>query len=64
MRAPSITTSTADERRSYVRERYVCISNCDLCGICATFHGRDVEQALQDYIDGHAELREVLKRYR
>ena len=64
MRAPSITTSTIEERREFVRQKYVCISDCDLCGICATFHGRDAEQALEDYIDGNAELREVLMRYR
>ena len=64
MRAPSITTSTHDERRTYVRERFKCISNCDLCGNCALFHGRDAETALADYIDGHAELPEVVMRYR
>ena len=64
MRAPSIATSTTEERLAFVRERYVCISDCDLCGMCAVFHGQDAEHALADYIDGHAELRDVLRRYR
>ena len=64
MRAPSITTSTADERLAYVRERFVCISNCDLCGNCAVFHGVDPEHALADYIEGRVELREALRNLR
>jgi hypothetical protein len=63
-RPPSIGDSTREERLSYVRERYVCIANCDLCGICATFHGVDPEVALDDYVEGVAELRDVLKRMR
>lgn len=53
-----------EERRDFVRERYQCISNCDLCGLCALFHGRDAQTALTDYIDGKAELRDVVMRYR
>ena len=48
--APSISESTKEERLAFVRERYVCISDCDACGICATFHGKDPEQALSAYI--------------
>lgn len=62
--APSIASSTREERASYVRERYQCISNCDLCGLCKIFHGKDPEQALAAYIDGEAELRQVMMRYR
>ena len=58
--APSITQSTREERLTYVRKRYQCISNCDLCGICATFGNKDPEQALSAYIDGNVEIREAL----
>lgn len=62
--APSISNSTRDERLAYVRQRYVCIADCDACGICALFHGRDAETALADYIDGKEEHTQVVMRYR
>jgi hypothetical protein len=62
--APSINSSTREERAAYVRERYQCIANCDLCGLCKIFHGKDPEQALAAYIDGEAELSQVMMRYR
>ena len=58
--APSIEESTREDRLAYVRRRYQCISNCDLCGICATFGGEDPERALCDYVDGKTELRNAL----
>ena len=61
---PSIQSSTREERLAYVRKRFVCISDCDACGICATFHGKNVEEALADYIEGKAEYRDVMMRYR
>lgn len=61
-RRPSIANSTREERLAYVRARYVCIGNCDLCGICATFHGKDPEEFLADYIDGKAEYTDVIRR--
>ncbi|MBR3224252.1 MAG: hypothetical protein IKF78_02905 [Atopobiaceae bacterium] len=61
---PAIGSSTQEERLVYVRKRYACISDCDQCGICATFHGEDPEQALKDYVEGRAELRDVLVRMR
>lgn len=62
--APSITASTREERLTYVRERFQCISNCDLCGLCKIFHGKDPEYALSAYIDGEEELRQVMMGYR
>ncbi len=62
--APSIGSSTREERAAYVRERFQCIANCDLCGLCKIFHGKDPEQALAAYIDGEAELSQVMMRYR
>ena len=62
--APPIATSTREERLAWLRERYVCIADCDACGICASFHGKDPEQAFEDYLAGDAEMIEVAKRYR
>ena len=61
---PSINESSKEERLAYVRKRYACIADCDSCGICALFHGRDPETALADYIDGKEELPQVVMRYR
>ncbi|MDD5800102.1 MAG: hypothetical protein PUD09_05655 [Coriobacteriales bacterium] len=65
MRAcPSIKDSTREERLQWVHERYVCIADCDQCGICESFHGQDPEHAFADYIEGRAEMLEVASRYR
>ena len=61
---PSIASSTVEERRAYVRKKYACIADCDACGLCTLFRHQDPETALADYIDGHAELPQVLMRYR
>ena len=62
--APTVADSTRDERLAYVRRRYPCIADCDACGLCKLFHGQDAEHALAAYIDGEAELPQVLMRYR
>lgn len=62
--APLVADSTREERASYVDEHYHCISDCDLCGLCSVFHGREPMIALADYINGKAELADVLMRYR
>ena len=62
--APDITTSTEDERREYINNRYPCISDCDMCGLCKVFHGRDPENAYSDYIKGARTFRDVSADYR
>lgn len=62
--APAVASSTREERLAYVRERYHCIADCDACGLCKIFPGGNAEQALADYIDGKAELRQVMMAYR
>jgi len=62
--APTVKSSTREERLAYVRDRYHCIANCDQCGLCQIFHGEDPEHALAPYIDGEAELAQVMMRYR
>lgn len=49
---PEITESTIEERRAYIKERYPCIADCDMCGLCKAFHGKDAETAYADYIIG------------
>lgn len=62
--APGIEQTTREERLAYVRRRYPCISDCDQCGLCKLFHGRDAETALEDYIEGRRELAAVMMDYR
>ena len=43
--APKISDSTVEERREYIRKRYPCIADCDMCGMCKVFRGADAEHA-------------------
>lgn len=52
MNAPSIETSTREERLEYVRNAWQCMHNCELCGKCHILRGRDAETLYADYIDG------------
>ncbi len=62
--APEITGSTEEERRSYIKERFPCIADCDMCGLCKVFHGKDAETAYADYIRGTREFMDVSADYR
>lgn len=48
--APEIQESTSEERRAYIKERFPCITDCDMCGLCKVFRGKDAETAYADYI--------------
>ena len=56
---PEIIESTVDERREYIKKRYPCISDCDMCGLCTVFWGKDPELAYRDYIEGNRSFNEV-----
>lgn len=62
--APDIKNSTAEERRNYIKCRFPCIADCDMCGICAVFHGKDAEIAYEAYIRGERSFDEVSVNYR
>ena len=62
--APEIENSTIEERRAYVRKRYPCIADCDMCGLCKVFHGMDAERAYEDYIIGKRSFTDVSSDYR
>ena len=63
-RPPEIPDSTIEERRIYIRNRFPCIADCDMCGICKVFHGMDPEDAYQDYINGVRSFSDVSADYR
>lgn len=52
MRPPEIEESTQEERRQYIKETFPCIADCDMCGLCTVFRGKDPEVAYADYISG------------
>ena len=57
--APLIEESSMEERRAFIKEKYPCIADCDMCGLCKVFHGKDPEQAYDDYIVGNRSFMEV-----
>jgi len=61
---PDISLSTAEERREYIKNRFPCLSDCDMCGLCKVFHGKDAETAYVDYIQGKRTFSEVSGDYR
>ena len=61
--APDGNESTIEERREYIRSRFPCIADCDMCGLCKVFHGKDAEHAYDDYIMGKRSFIEVSKDY-
>lgn len=47
MRPPEIGNSTEEERRQYIKNTFRCIADCDMCGLCTVFHGKDPEDAYE-----------------
>ena len=62
--APEINNSTAEERRTYIKERFPCIADCDMCGLCKVFRGKDPEMAYDDYINGTRSFSDVSDDYK
>ena len=62
--APDIKDSTIEERRAYIKERFPCIADCDMCGLCKVFHGKDAETAYADYINGNRSFTDVSADYK
>ena len=64
MNPPNPKTSSREERENYIKERFQCKGNCDICGFCAAYHGLSAEIVYKDYIDGKSEFAEAAKKYR
>ena len=56
---PDISTSTIEERRAFIKAKYPCIADCDMCGLCKVFRGNNAEHAYADYIDGKRSFMDV-----
>ena len=61
--APDIHASKETDRREYIKNRFPCIADCDMCGLCKVFHGQDPESAYDDYIKGMRSFTEVSKDF-
>ena len=57
--APDIRNSTEEERREFIKLRFPCIADCDMCGLCTVFRGKDPEVAYSDYIQGKRSFEDV-----
>ena len=64
MRPTEIDASTEAERRQYIKDTFPCIADCDMCGLCAVFKGKDPELAYADYISGKRSYLDVSGDYR
>lgn len=64
MKAPDIKASTREERRQYINETFRCIADCDMCGLCIAFRGKDPELAYSDYIEGKRNFMDVSGDYK
>ena len=62
--ALDIISSSVEERREYIKSRYPCIADCDMCGLCTVFHGKDAELAYEDYINGKRTYEDVSSDYK
>ena len=62
--APDIRNSSEEERRKYIKDRYHCIADCDMCGLCTVFRGKDAETAYAGYIQGVRSFAEVSDDYK
>ena len=62
--APDISDSTMEERRLFIKKKFPCIADCDMCGLCSVFHGLDAESAYHDYIIGKRSFTDVSLGYR
>lgn len=64
IQAPDINNSTAEERRAFIKSKYPCIADCDMCGLCKVFRGADAEHAYDDYITGKRSYMDVSEDYK
>ena len=62
--APMIEASSEEERRAFIKDKYPCLADCHICGLCKVFHGKDPENAYDDYIKGIRSFADVSNDYK
>ena len=63
-RPPNIDDSTVEERREYIKKRFPCLANCDMCGLCKVYYSQDGENAYHEYIIGKRSFADISGDYR
>ncbi|MGN1022901.1 MAG: hypothetical protein ACI4OJ_05335 [Lachnospiraceae bacterium] len=61
---PPLASSTKEERQAYIEETYHCINDCDMCGLCKIYHGKEPVLVYRDYIEGTREFADIAAMYR
>ena len=61
---PMIEASSEEERRAFIKDKYPCLADCHMCGLCKIFHGKDPENAYDDYIKGIRSFADVSDDYK
>ena len=46
---PDIANSTIEERRAFIKAKFPCIADCDMCGLCKVFRKRSYMDVSADY---------------
>ncbi len=64
MRPPDIEKSTKEERANYIKEKFRCKSDCESCGLCRVFRGKDPEIVYEEYIQGKKDFLDISANYR
>ncbi len=64
MKPPEIWQSTKEERHQYIAQTFRCRNNCELCGICQVYGGKDPLIVYEKYIEGEEEFQTITQRYR
>ena len=62
--APMFEASSEEERRDFIKDKYPCLADCHICGLCKVFHGKDPENAYDDYIKGIRSFADVSDDYK
>lgn len=61
---PRIENSTKEERENYIKNTFFCRSDCENCGICKIFRGKEPLVVFQEYIEGRKTFQDVQAEYR
>ena len=61
---PEIKSSTKEEREIYIKEQFRCRADCDNCGICSVYRGKDPVIVFEEYIKGTREFFDIQSEYR
>ena len=61
---PKIESSTEEQRMAYISETFRCRSDCNICGICQVFHGKEPLLIFEDYIAGRRTFQEIFREYK